>query len=209
MKYQKKLQNIKKKWDQYNKNAESLGLDTDTLCNMTCSDECFTDAETSAQQVTTILTTCLMKQCGCFKPNLPKAGKKGGQDQLIDFTNMVIDSEKDTDSFNQDYTDSSDYKNSYSQEPAGYATNNWGAENSQFFNFDSVVDSTAATAKDLYKKANDKVTEVKDKATKKADEFKSGAADKAKEVSKQADKQAQDTIDSAKAKADEAVDSVK
>ncbi len=74
---------------------------------MTCSNSCFTDAETSDQQVTTILSTCLISKCNCFKPTLPSAGKKGGQDQLVDFTNMIISAENDVNAEMPDYTDSS------------------------------------------------------------------------------------------------------
>ena len=88
-KYLAKLAKIKTAWDAYNTNAAALGLDPATLCNMTCSNECFTSAQTSTQYVTAILTSCLVSQCKCFKPDLPQAGLKGGQDQLVDFTNIV------------------------------------------------------------------------------------------------------------------------
>lgn len=96
-KYLHKLEKIQRKWNDYNAKADAAGISLDVFCNLTCSNSCFTDAEHSAEQVSHILTTCLIQKCHCFKPSLPKAIKEGEKqyDSLLEFTNIITQVESE------------------------------------------------------------------------------------------------------------------
>ena len=80
-KYIRKLHKIKKKWAQYELNAQEAGLDVTAFCNQTCANECFTAEENKDVPVPALLTSCIVSKCHCFKPEVPDAG----YDMLVDF----------------------------------------------------------------------------------------------------------------------------
>jgi hypothetical protein len=90
-----------------------------------------------------------MQKCACFKPNLPAAGKKGGQDQLVDFTNIVISVES---SEAENQYDSSNYQMNFLEAEVAAVP----AAPSAGSSFNNIVDKVSSTAKDLYKGVHEK-----------------------------------------------------
>ena len=191
-KYLKKLTKIQNEWNAYKKNAAALGVDTASLCNLTCSDSCFTDAKTSNDQVVSILTSCLLSKCACFKPSLPDAK----DDELTTFTNIVVKAETEVEKEMPDYA-------TYSIPATTTLLAVEGVAPKVSASFDSMVDKVSGTAKDIYKGVHEKADQIIEKTNSKAKVVAADADQKVADAVSGATDKAQGVVDTATAKATE------
>lgn len=75
-KLSRKLIKVKAKWDQYIANADALEIDATIFCDEKCASDCFSTDEYKDQEIFQIVSKCLIKDCQCFTPELPKASQK-------------------------------------------------------------------------------------------------------------------------------------
>ena len=78
------------------------GIDVTGFCNVTCANNCFTDVANADTPVSSLLTSCLIKECHCFKPAVPEIEYAA----LTDFMTLVEEAEQEVEQEEQDEVDS-------------------------------------------------------------------------------------------------------
>ncbi len=74
------------------------GINVATFCNVTCANNCFTDVANADVPVSSLLTSCLIKECHCFKPAVPEIEYAA----LTDFMTLVEEAEKEVEQEEED-----------------------------------------------------------------------------------------------------------
>ena len=96
------LSQTKSMWNNYVQNAKAVGIDVSSFCNTECANSCFADVSLKAVPVSSLLTSCLIKECHCFKPAVPEIKYAA----LTDFMTLVEEAEQEVEQEEQDEVDS-------------------------------------------------------------------------------------------------------
>lgn len=90
------LGKIERKWNEYVANANRIGVDPVVFWNQTCSHDCFANSLNSTYN---ILTGCLINQCRCFYPSLPRTNFAVSFEALIALKEMITEEEVENKEF--------------------------------------------------------------------------------------------------------------
>ena len=84
----KHYEKLEKKWNDYVSHANRIGVNPTVFCNTTCSHEWFSKMTENGHH---LLFGCLMNQCKCFYPNLPRHHGEISFEAIMELRNMIED----------------------------------------------------------------------------------------------------------------------